>query len=307
MSRIALLFSGQGAQTLGMGADLPQVVRRFEEADEILGRPLSRVVSDGPLEDLTRTANCQPALYVHGLGCLDALMQALPDLAFEACAGLSLGEFTAHAAAGTFSFENGLRLVERRGSFMDDACMATNGAMAALIGAEHGKALALASECNVDIANLNSPGQIVISGDRTRVEAACGLAKEYGIRKAVPLTVAGAYHSRLMKSAQDRLAEEVGKTEIRQPGKVVVSNVTARPVSEPTEIAKALVDQVTGTVRWSESIEYLLDQGVDCFLELGPGAVLAGLVGRIRKETRVYSIADAASLATAVASLRAQE
>jgi [acyl-carrier-protein] S-malonyltransferase len=289
--RIALLFAGQGAQTVGMGQDLaaqyPAAADLFQRADEIVGRPLSHIAFQGPEEELTQTSNCQPALFVHGLACLAALRAEIGDFPVHAAAGLSLGEFTAHAAAGTFDFETGLRLVAQRGSFMQEACAQTSGGMAAMIGADESAVRTLAAETDVDIANLNSPGQIVISGESSKVALAVSLAKEHGIRMAKTLNVAGAYHSRLMNSAFVRLGEELERTTLQTPRFPVICNTDARPVSEPEEIRSSLQDQVTGTVRWTETIEYLVDdQKCDLFIELGPGAVLAGLLNRTRKGRR---------------------
>jgi [acyl-carrier-protein] S-malonyltransferase len=310
MKRIAILFAGQGAQTVGMGQDLaakyPDVAALFRRADEILARPLSTIAFTGPEEDLTQTKNCQPALFVHGLACLAALRAEMGDFPIHAAAGLSLGEFTAHAAAETFDFETGLRLVAQRGLFMQEACEQTSGGMAAMIGADESAVRTLASETDVDVANLNSPGQIVISGESSKVALAVSLAKEHGIRMAKTLNVAGAYHSRLMNSAFLQLGEELQKTTLATPRFPVICNVDAAPVREPEEIRQSLQDQVTGTVRWSESIEYLVDEaGCEMFLELGPGGILAGLLNRIRKGTPCHSITDCASLEAAVAALRA--
>ena len=310
MNRIAILFAGQGAQTVSMGQDLaakyPAAAALFSRADEILARPLSAIAFTGPDEELTQTKNCQPALYVHGLACLAALRAEIGEFPIHAAAGLSLGEFTAHAAAGTFDFETGLRLVAQRGLFMQEACEQNSGGMAAMIGADESAVRALAAETDVDVANLNSPGQIVISGESSKVALAVSLAKEHGIRLAKTLNVAGAYHSRLMNSAFLQLGEELQKITLATPGFPIICNVDATPVSEPDAIRESLQDQVTGTVRWTESIEYLVDEaGCDLFLELGPGGVLAGLLNRIRKGTPCHSITDCASLEAAVAALRA--
>ena len=307
--RIAILFAGQGAQTVGMGQDLaakyPAAAALFSRADEILSRPLSAIAFTGPDEELTQTKNCQPALFVHGLACLAALRAEIGDFPIHATAGLSLGEFTAHAAAGTFDFETGLRLVAQRGLFMQEACEQNNGGMAAMIGADESAVRALAAETDVDVANINSPGQIVISGESSKVALAVSLAKEHGIRLAKTLNVAGAYHSRLMNSAFLQLGEELQKLTLATPRFPVICNVDATPVHEAEEIRESLQDQVTGTVRWSESIEYLVDEaGCDLFLELGPGGVLAGLLNRIRKGTPCHSITDCATLDAAVAALR---
>lgn len=309
--RIAFLFSGQGAQTVGMGKDLveqyPVAADLVRRADALLNRPLSQLMFEGPSEELTKTVNCQPALYVHGSACLAAFLQEMGGslAGVAATAGLSLGEFTAHAAAGTFDFETGLSLVDQRAHFMQDACEATNGTMAAMIGAEENAVRNLAAETDVDIANLNAPGQIVISGERAKVELAVSLAKEHGIRRATLLNVAGAYHSRLMNSAYVRLGKVLEGTAFQTPNYKVICNVDAKPVSEAQAIRDTLREQVTSSVRWAESMEYLLDvEKVDLFIEFGPGGVLAGLFGRIRKGTEVLSISDVPSLQTAVSILK---
>lgn len=306
--KIALLFSGQGAQAVGMGKDLAAefsiAAEMFRRADEILGFPLSQIAFEGPAEELTKTSVCQPALYVHGLACLAVLREKIPGLVIHAAAGLSLGEFTAHAAAGTFDFETGLRLVAKRSQAMQKACEETEGGMAAIIGGEENRIRDLAAAADVDVANLNSPGQIVLSGESSKIALAVSIAKEYGARKAVELQVAGAFHSRLMESAYQSLSAALAETALAVPGVPVVCNVDAQTVSEPDEIRRSLADQVTGSVRWTESVEYLLDH-LHCthFIELGPGGVIAGLVGRIRKGTPILSVSNAASLADTVAAL----
>lgn len=300
MSDVVLLFSGQGAQKVGMGKDFHEasVTARalFERADEVLGFPLSTTMFEGPEEELTRTSRCQPALYLHGLVALALLKERVGGLNPVAAAGLSLGEFTAHSAAGTFSFEDGLKLVARRGLFMEEACQATQGAMAALIGGEEEAVKALAAECAVDVANFNAPGQIVLSGTVEGIDAAVEKARDHGIRRAIKLNVAGAYHSRLMQSAQDQLAAELAGVAMQAPGIPVVCNFGASVVSDPTEIRSMLEKQVTGSVRWTESIRLLCEKGHRTFIELGPGKVLAGLVAKIDKEATVHSVEDLASL-----------
>jgi [acyl-carrier-protein] S-malonyltransferase len=292
-----------------MGKDLaaafPVAADLFAKVDSILGCSLSQTAFEGPAEDLTKTSVCQPALYVHGLSALAVLKEQVPSLSFDAAAGLSLGEFTAHAAAGTFDFETGLRLVDQRSRFMQEACEATEGGMAAIIGADEQGVRNLAAAADVDVANFNSPGQIVISGEKSKIALAVGMAKEYGARKAVELTVAGAFHSRLMEPAYQRLSAVLGETPIVMPRVSVVGNVDARPADSPDAIRKSLADQVTGSVCWTASIEYMIDHlGITRFLELGPGGVIAGLVGRIRKGTEVISISDVASLEAALPLLR---
>jgi [acyl-carrier-protein] S-malonyltransferase len=310
MKKTALIFSGQGAQIVGMGKDLaaefPVCADLFRQADEILGYKLSATVFEGPAEELTKTSVCQPALYVHGLACLEALKARVPSLEFYAVAGLSLGEFTAHAAAGTFGFETGLRLVDKRARAMQAACESSQGGMAAIIGGEEDRVRELAAAVDVDVANLNAPGQIVLSGESSKIALAVSLAKEYSARKAVELTVAGAFHSRLMESAYQDLSAALEETEMAEPRVPVVCNVDAVEVRDPQMIRKTLADQVTGSVCWSQSIEYLIDKlGVERFIELGPGSVLAGLVGRIRKGTPIVSVSTVADLDNAAAFLSA--
>jgi [acyl-carrier-protein] S-malonyltransferase len=306
--KIALLFAGQGAQSVGMGRELaahhPAAGEIFQQADQILGRSLSAIAWNGPLDELTKTLNCQPALYVHGLACLAALRGAAGDFQIEAAAGLSLGEWTAHAAAGTFDFATGLTLVETRGRLMDAACAATAGAMAAMIGADENAVRALAADTNVDVANLNAPGQIVISGESAKVELAVSLAKEHGIRRATLLNVAGAYHSRLMNSAYEQLGQPLLEATLQTPRFPVMSNVTGGPVETLPEIRTTLQDQITSTVRWTDCMESLLERGCDFFIELGPGEILAGLLRRTRKEAQVMSVSDPASVHACVEKLR---
>ncbi|MCX6957787.1 MAG: ACP S-malonyltransferase [Verrucomicrobiae bacterium] len=310
MNRTALLFSGQGAQAVGMGKDLaanfPAAAALFEKADATLNMELSQIMFEGLAETLTQTSVCQPALYVHGLACLALLKEKLPHFTFHAAAGLSLGEFTAHAASGTFDFISGLKLVMQRAQFMQEACEGTQGTMAAIIGAEEQQVRELAAAADVDVANFNSPGQIVISGEKENIAKAISIAKEHGARKAIELTVAGAFHSRLMLSAREQLSLVLAETSLAMPKVPVISNINARPASSVEEIRSALADQVTGSVRWTETIEHLIDQcGCTRFLELGPGGVIAGLVNRIRKGTEVISISDTASLEAAVQLLEA--
>lgn len=300
MSDIVILFSGQGAQKVGMAKDFvessPLARQMAETADQALGYALSEIMFDGPDEELTKTSRCQPALYLHGLIALALIKERVPSLNPVAAAGLSLGEFTAHAAAGTFSFEDGLKIVAKRGAFMEEACQATHGSMAALLGGEEDQIRILAAEADVDVANLNAPGQIVLSGTEAGIDAAIAKAKDFGIRRAIKLNVAGAYHSRLMKSAQDKLAQELIDLSIKSPSIPVVANYTASTVSTAEEIRKTLEQQVTGSVRWTESIRTLIAMGHRNFLELGPGKVIAGLVSKIDKDVTVHSIEDMATL-----------
>jgi len=308
MKKIALLFAGQGAQIVGMGKDLaeqfPTAADLFRRADEILRRKLSDIAWNGPIEELTKTSNCQPALFVHGLACLSILRELAGNFPIGGAAGLSLGEMTAHAAAGTFDFENGLKLVQKRGEFMDEACATTIGGMAAMIGGLENDVRQLAADEDVDVANINALGQIVISGELAKVEAAVGVAKEYGIRRATMLKVAGAYHSRLMQSAYEKLGRALLHVVVKPPRFPVISNVTGREVATPVEIRRTLQDQVTSTVRWVDCVERLVDLGCDLFIELGPGAVLAGLLKRTRKYVDVVSVSDVESMRACVQKIR---
>ena len=307
-----MLFAGQGAQRVGMGRDLvetfPAATTAFEKADAVLGRSLSSVIFEGPEEELTKTANCQPALFVHGLALLDVLQEEVPSLQPVAAAGLSLGEMTAHTAAGTFGFEDGLRLVAKRGAFMEEACEITDGAMAAMIGGEEEAVCGLAEDCEVEVANFNAPGQIVLSGSSEGIDRTVSLAKERGIRMGRKLKVAGAYHSRLMAGAQEKLGEALAGAGVGVPRFPVICNYAAEEVSDPARIRETLTSQVTGSVRWEESMRLLLDRGHRLFIELGPGKVLTSLMGRIdtEKSAEVLAVEDRESLEGAVVRLRGE-
>jgi [acyl-carrier-protein] S-malonyltransferase len=306
--KLALLFAGQGAQCVGMGRNLaeqfPVASDLFHHADEILGRSLSEIAWNGPIEELTKTSNCQPALYVHALAALAAFRDFVDDFPVGGAAGLSLGELTAHAAAGSFDFASGLKLVQKRGEFMDEACATTRGGMAAMIGGLENDVRRLAADEDVDIANINAPNQIVISGELANIETAVALAKEYGIGRATMLNVAGAYHSRLMQSAYEKLEKALAGVSIQSPGFPVISNVTGEEVKTPNEIQQTLRDQVTGTVRWTNCMQRLIDLGCDVFIELGPGNVLANLLKRTKRGTEVVSVGDADSVRKCAEALR---
>ncbi|MEN8693366.1 MAG: ACP S-malonyltransferase [Akkermansiaceae bacterium] len=309
MSKVVFLFSGQGAQKVGMGHDLvnsyPTAKSLFAQADKILGRPITEIMFEGPDDELTKTGNCQPALFLHGFALLSLLKERCPQLEPVAAAGLSLGEMTAHAAAGTFTFEEGLKLVARRGELMDEACAAAPGTMSAMIGGSEEDVRRLAADCDVDVANLNCPGQIVLSGKEEGIDQAVSQAKEYGLRMGKKLSVAGAYHSRLMASAQEKLERVLSGVEVSEPSIPVISNFLAASAEGADGIRESLTKQVTGSVRWVESIQLLREQGNDLFIELGPGKVLAGFMGRIDKSAKVISIEDAESLEAAVFELNA--
>ncbi len=306
--KAVILFPGQGAQKVGMGKDLyeafPTARDMMDKADAALGIPLTNIMFEGPDAELTRTCYCQPALYLHGLVLYELLRQQV-DIEPVAAAGLSLGEFTAHAAAGTFSMEDGLRLVQKRGSYMEEACQAAPSTMAAMIGGSNDAVQALAAECDIDVANYNCPGQTVVSGSVEGVDKAVAGAKAAGFKIAKKLNVAGAYHSRFMKSAQEKLYPELAATPMQMPACPVYCNYEARPVTGEEDIRAMLGAQVCGSVRWAACMQELTDKGERLFIEMGPGKTLAGMMGRICKEAKVISIEDAAGLEAAIAELKA--
>ena len=305
--KTALLFAGQGSQTVGMGRDLCEkydVVRQlFVRAHAVLGRDIQRICFEGPENVLTKTDNAQPGIFLTSLACLKALRSLVPDLEFHAAAGLSLGEFTALVATGALSFDDGLRLVQMRGHFMQEACNATSGGMASIMNMDDAALAEVCRETDVDIANINCPGQVVISGEKDKIAKAVELAKTRGAKRAIPLVVAGAYHSRLMESARVQVADALTTLPMREPEVPVVSNVTARPAASVTEIKDLLIRQVTSSVHWGESMQWLVSQGFTRFIELGPGNVLSGLMKRINKDVEMYSVSDCATLYATVSKL----
>jgi [acyl-carrier-protein] S-malonyltransferase len=309
MSKTALVFAGQGAQVVGMGKDLaeqfPTAKRWFEQANQALGYDLASICFNGPEAELTKTENAQPGIFLVSWVAFELLKERAPALKFEATAGLSLGEFTALAAAGVMTFDDSIRVVRRRGRFMQEACEATKGGMAAIIGLDEATTREVCAQAGVELANLNCPGQIVISGPAEKMSAACELAKSKGAKRALPLNVAGAYHSVLMASAQPKLREALAKVPIAIPMVPVISNVTAQPHTAPPDIHQRLVDQVTSSVRWEESMRYLLANGFTRFIELGPSTALSGFMKRIDKNTQLLNVADVPSLEATVKALSA--
>jgi [acyl-carrier-protein] S-malonyltransferase len=298
MSKTALLFAGQGAQAVGMGKDLaekfPSARAWFDRANAALGYDLAAICFNGPEAELTKTENAQPGIFLVSWVAFQLLKEQAPNLKFEATAGLSLGEFTALTAAGALTFEDGLRVVRQRGKFMQEACDVTRGGMAAVIGLDEAPTREVCAAAGVVLANLNCPGQLVISGEAEKITKACELAKAKGAKRAIPLTVAGAYHSPLMASAQPKLAAELAQAKISTPAVPVISNVTAQ--AHGTDISAKLVEQVCASVLWENSMRHLLSQGFTRFIELGPGTALSGFMKRIDKTAQMLNVADVASL-----------
>lgn len=293
---LALIFAGQGAQKVGMGKSLhsnsPAARALYDEANRILGWDLATISFDGPEAELTQTKVCQPALFVHGLAVLAALREAGraadPAIAF----GLSLGEVTALTAAGVFDFATGLRVVAERGRLMQKACEQTVGGMAAIIGEERDKVAAMCREFDIEAANFNAPGQIIVSGEKSRVDALVAAAKERGLKRVMALNVAGAYHSRLMEPARAAFAAFLGGIEFRAPQLAVFSNTTGQVVREPAAVREALVRQVVSSVLWEDCMRGAAAAGATEFWECGPGGVLAGLARRTEKGWLVRSFAE---------------
>jgi [acyl-carrier-protein] S-malonyltransferase len=286
--RIALLFPGQGSQAVGMGKDLaerfPAARAVFEQADEALGFALSKLMWEGPADELTLTANAQPALLTHSAAVWAVLKEA--ELDIVCAAGHSLGEFSAYHAAGSLSFDDAVRTVRRRGELMLESGNARPGTMAAVLGLDdevvEGVCREASAEDSVVVpANFNTPGQVVISGDVSAVERAGPMLVSAGARKVQPLTVSGAFHSPLMRVAEAGLQAQLESVEFRDPAFAIISNVTAHAVTEASEARTLLVDQLTSPVRWAQSVQTMLQMGAERFLEVGAGKVLVGMLKRI--------------------------
>lgn len=293
---LALLFAGQGAQKVGMGKSLYEnsaaARALYDEANRVLGWDLTKISFEGPDAELTQTKVCQPALFVHGLALHAALKEQgkLPPVSYAL--GLSLGEVTALTAAGVFDFSTGLKVVAERGRLMQVACEQTVGGMAAIVGEERATVATLCQEFDVEAANFNAPGQIIISGEKAKIDAAVEAAKARGIKKAMALNVAGAYHSRLMVPARDAFAKFLEGVKFNAPQFTVFTNTTGKAVSAPDDIRAALVKQVVSSVLWEDCMRSAVAAGATEFLELGMGGVLAGLARRTDKTWVVKTMAE---------------
>jgi [acyl-carrier-protein] S-malonyltransferase len=303
LSKTAFVFPGQGAQAVGMGKDVYDAYDHskaiIEQADEALGFKLSEIIFEGPEEALKQTANTQPALLAVSI----ALLAALEGRGFKAdyVAGHSLGEYSALVAAGALSFRDAIRTVRARGLFMEQAVPNGQGAMAAVLGAEREALAELCASVTsegmaVELANVNCPGQIVISGTAAGVQAIVERGKEAGAKRVIPLDVSGPFHSSLMRPAAEKLGETLASVELRDASIPVVANVTAREVTSASDIRGLLVEQVYSPVLWEDSVRYLIEQGVDTFVEIGSGTVLAGLIKKIDKNVRIISVNSISAL-----------
>ncbi len=311
-SQTAFVFPGQGSQAVGMGKTLadsfPVAKALFDEVDAALGEHLTRIMWDGPVEELTLTANAQPALMAVSLAAMRVLeSEAGVDLARDAIfvAGHSLGEYSALAAAGSLSIADAARLLRIRGRAMQEAVPVGEGAMAALLGLDYDQAVAVAAEASqgevCEAANDNAPGQVVVSGSRAAVERAIEIAKEKGAMKAILLPVSAPFHCRLMAPAAEAMAKALSEVSVRAPVVPLVANVRAAPVTGADEIVRLLVEQVTDTVRWRESMIYMAGAGVNRFVEVGAGKVLSGLARRIDRKLGVANVGVAEDVAAFIA------
>jgi [acyl-carrier-protein] S-malonyltransferase len=308
MNANALLFPGQGAQAVGMGKDLvaadPESRALLDKAGQVLGYDLAKFCFEGPLEELTKSSSAQPAIFAISLACYLALKKRRPDTAFAAAAGLSSGEWTALHVAGVVTFEDTLRVLEARGRFMQKACEENPGGMLSVIGLDVEALKKVCEQAGIEMANLNSPNQTVLSGRKEGIETAEKLVKEAGARRCIRLNVAGAFHSSLMAPAAKQLEEFLADVRFAPSSIPVVSNVTGQPHGAPEEIRRSMVRQVTSPVQWISCVRWLHAQGVRTQVECGPGKILSGFVRRIDNEVVLHSISDFSSLEATVQALR---
>jgi [acyl-carrier-protein] S-malonyltransferase len=298
MTQGAWVFPGQGSQSIGMGRDLYDNVKSartiFEQADKALGFPISRLCFEGPEDELRQTINAQPALVIAGYACLEAIREIsgnkLSAPAF--LAGHSLGEYTALAVAGALDFNTAVRLARERGRLMHEAGQKHPGNMAAIIGLDESKLAEVCRKSDTVMANINCPGQIVISGAAENVTRAMEMATAAGASRAIPLQVSGAFHSPLMQPAVEGITGYLESTPFRKPSIPVIGNVTALPLDTAEAVKTELRNQLTSPVQWQRTIEYMVKQGVSTFIEIGPGKVLTGLIRRINKKVKTINIGD---------------
>ena len=307
MNKTALFFAGQGAQFVGMASDLaaadPEIASLFDRANDVLGFDLKRICFEGPIEELTRSNICQPAVFTASVACYTALRKRLPDAQFSVTAGLSLGEWTALHAAGVLSFEDALRVLEARGRFMQEACEATPSGMLTLLGDLSEEQLQdICAKSGMTVANRNSQQQTVLSGLKGQIPAGEEAAKALGIRTVV-LNVAGGFHSPLMEPARAKLAPILETIEFHEPQIPVLSNVTGAPHTGAASIPATMLRQVVEGVRWLDCVRWCLGNGITQSIELGPGKVLTGLARRIDRSINAVNIQDADTLDKAVAAL----
>ncbi len=293
---VGYLFAGQGSQYVGMGKDLYQSFAEarvvFDTADKVLGFSISRLMFEGPQEELTKTQNCQPAILTISIAAWEVFKTVIryPLSVIRYAAGLSLGEYSALVAAEAISFEDAVYLVRRRGEFMEEEAVNNPGSMASIIGLDLNAIKSICAKTNTEIANINCPGQTVISGSSPEIKKAELMAQEQGAKRVILLEVSGAFHSSLMKLVSLRLKEELDKIKVNTPKFSVISNVTAKPVAGAAEIKANLIKQVAASVLWDESMRFILAQGVSKFFEFGPGKVLKGLMRRINENAEVMNI-----------------
>jgi [acyl-carrier-protein] S-malonyltransferase len=299
--KTGIMFSGQGAQVVGMGKSFYEASATarsiFDLSSAIVGWDLKKACFEGPADFLTQTRICQPALFVHGFTAFTLLKEANPGMEVTALGGLSLGELTALAAAGVFDFATGLKIVAQRGRLMQEACETTAGGMASIIGADKAKVAQLCAQCDVDMSNLNCPGQIVISGSKEKIVAAVAAAAGMGFKRVIPLNVAGAYHSRLMKPAAEAFEKFLAPIKFSAPRYPVFTNTTGQRVEDVEAIKAALVKQVYSPVLWEDCFRGMVVLGVEQFYECGVGGVLTGLARRIDDKVTAASLAEMKDIA----------
>jgi [acyl-carrier-protein] S-malonyltransferase len=305
--KTAFLFPGQGAQHVGMGNDIvelyPQAKEYFAQANDILGYDLQRICFEGPEDKLNATTVSQPAIFTVSVALLEVIKSVNPSLAPDVTAGLSMGEYTALYAAGLIDFENGLKLVQKRGDAMQAAADASNGSMVSILGLDEAKVILLCEEASqgelLVAVNFNCPGQIVLSGAVAACQRAAELAEKYGAIKAVALSVAGAFHSDMMQPAAEELAQALANCPVKDPEDIkIIANISAAYYRDADSIQHGLVKQLVQPILWQKCMEKLLAEGVEHFYEIGPGRVLTGLMKRIHRRTKVTNISTAESLLT---------